>query len=181
MVVVAAPARWSRRPLVVGALIRIDRDQTGGARERERQRFAAHLHDSVLQTLALVQRQATTRPPSCGWPGARSTRCGRGWRVRRSSVAETLGSALREVVAGVEDEHGITIELTAIGDRPLDERGEALVAAAREALRNAARHAGGAPVYVFAEIIGPRRRGVHPRRGAGLRARTVAAGAARDP
>ena len=60
-------------------------------------------------------------------------------------------AALRDAVATVEDEHGITVELTAIGDRPLDSAGEELVAAAREALRNAARYAGGAPVFVFAE------------------------------
>lgn len=46
----------------------------------------------------------------------------------------------------------MTVELTAIGDRPLDTKGEALVAAAREALRNAGRHAAGAPVYMFCEI-----------------------------
>ena len=45
-------------PVAIGMLMRVDRDKAGSARERERQRFAAHLHDSVLQTLALVQRQA---------------------------------------------------------------------------------------------------------------------------
>jgi signal transduction histidine kinase len=67
-------------------------------------------------------------------------------------LSDTIVAALRDAVATVEDEHGITVELTAIGDRPLDPRGEALVAAAREALRNAARHAEGAPVFVFAEL-----------------------------
>ena len=45
-------------PLLIGSLMRLDRDKASRAREEERQRFAAHLHDSVLQTLALVQRQA---------------------------------------------------------------------------------------------------------------------------
>ena len=67
-------------------------------------------------------------------------------------MSDTLVAALRDVVAEVEDEQAITVELTAIGDRPIDLAGEALVAAAREALRNAARYAGGAPVVVFAEL-----------------------------
>jgi signal transduction histidine kinase len=45
-------------PVAIGAFLRLGRDKAGTAHDRERQRFAAHLHDSVLQTLALVQRQA---------------------------------------------------------------------------------------------------------------------------
>jgi signal transduction histidine kinase len=67
-------------------------------------------------------------------------------------LSETLGAALRDAVAEVEDEEGIAIEHSIIGDRPIDPAGEALAAAAREALRNSARHAAGAAVYVFAEI-----------------------------
>jgi signal transduction histidine kinase len=66
-------------------------------------------------------------------------------------LSETLVAALRDAAATVEDEYGIKVELTTIGDRRLDSAGEELVAAAREALRNAARYAGGAPVFVFAE------------------------------
>ncbi|MGH2856262.1 MAG: sensor histidine kinase [Solirubrobacteraceae bacterium] len=139
-------------PVLVGALMRIDRDKAGRAREQERQRFAAHLHDSVLQTLALVQRQAHD-PAAVVRLARRQEHALRAWMAGEAELAsETLAAALREVVAEVEDEHRITVQLTAIGDRPLDVRGEALVAAAREALRNAARHAAGAPVYVFGEI-----------------------------
>jgi signal transduction histidine kinase len=67
-------------------------------------------------------------------------------------VSDTLVAALRETVAEVEDEHGINVELTVIGDRPLNGWGEAVIAATREALRNAARHAPGRKVFVFAEI-----------------------------
>ncbi len=77
----------------------------------------------------------------------------RAWMAGESELAsETLSAALREIVAEVEEEYRMTVELTAIGDRPLDTKGEALVAAAREALRNAGRHAPGAPVYMFCEI-----------------------------
>jgi signal transduction histidine kinase len=139
-------------PLLVGSLMRIDRDKAGRAREEERQRFAAHLHDSVLQTLALVQRQAHD-PAAVIRLARRQEHALRAWMAGESELAsETLSAALREIVAEVEEEYRITVELTAIGDRPLDGKGEALVAAAREALRNAGRHAPGAPVYMFCEI-----------------------------
>jgi signal transduction histidine kinase len=139
-------------PVAIGSLMRVDRDKAGSARERERQRFAAHLHDSVLQTLALVQRQAHD-PVAVARLARRQEYALRAWMAGEAELlSETLVAALRDVVGIVEDEHEITIELTAIGDRPLDPAGEALVAAAREALRNAARHAGGARVFVFAEI-----------------------------
>jgi signal transduction histidine kinase len=139
-------------PVAVGGLMRLDRDKAGSARERERQRFAAHLHDSVLQTLALVQRQAHD-PVAVARLARRQEYALRAWMAGEAELlSDTIVAALRDAVATVEDEHGITVELTAIGDRPLDPPGEALVAAAREALRNAARHAEGAPVLVFAEM-----------------------------
>jgi signal transduction histidine kinase len=68
----------------------------------------------------------------------------------------TLGAALREIVAAVEDEHHATFEVSIIGERPLDAKGEALVAGVREALRNACVHAPGAAVFVFAELSSER-------------------------
>lgn len=139
-------------PLLIGSLMRLDRDKAGRAREEERQRFAAHLHDSVLQTLALVQRQAHD-PAAVVRLARRQEHALRAWMAGESELAsETLSAALREIVAAVEEEYRMTVELTAIGDRPLDSKGEALVAAAREALRNAGRHAPGAAVYMFCEI-----------------------------
>ena len=139
-------------PLLIASLTRVDSDHAGSAREDERQRFAAHLHDSVLQTLALVQRQAHD-PVAVARLARRQEQSLRAWMAGETQLlGETLGAALRDVVAEVEDEQGITVELTAIGDRALDPAAEALVAATREALRNAARHAGGAGVVVFAEI-----------------------------
>jgi signal transduction histidine kinase len=154
--VAAGAALLVGSPVLVGALMRLDRDQAGRAREEERLRFAAHLHDSVLQTLALVQRQAHD-PAAVSRLARRQEHALRAWMAGESDlVSETLVAAIREVLAGVEDEHETTIECTAIGDRRLDRGGEALAAAAREALRNAARHAAGAPVVVFCEIGGDR-------------------------
>jgi signal transduction histidine kinase len=142
-------------PLLVSLMARRDRAQAGAAFDDERRRFAAHLHDSVLQTLALVQRQAHD-PVAVARAARRQEHALRAWMAGEAELtSETLASALREVVDEVEDEHGFAPEVSIIGDRTLDERGSALVAAAREALRNAARHAAGAPVFVFAEI-GPR-------------------------
>jgi signal transduction histidine kinase len=139
-------------PVLIGAWLAIDRDKAGRAREEERQRFAAHLHDSVLQTLALVQRQAHD-PAAVVRLARRQEHALRAWMAGEAElVSETLAFALRDVIEGVEDEYATAIALTAIGDRPIDARGEALVAAAREALRNAARHAAGARVVVFCEI-----------------------------
>ncbi len=139
-------------PVVIGSQLRLDRDKAASAREQERQRFAAHLHDSVLQTLALVQRQAHD-PAAVGRLARRQEYALRAWMAGETELlSDTLVAALRDAVAGVEDEQGITVELTAIGDRPLDPAGEAMIAAAREALRNAARHAPDAKVFVFAEI-----------------------------
>ncbi len=143
-------------PVVVGTLMRLDRDQSTDAQELERLRFAAHLHDSVLQTLALVQRQAHD-PAAVIRLARRQEHALRAWMAGEAElVSETLAAALRDAVAEVEDECDITVELTVIGDRPLCRSGEALVAAAREALRNAGRHASGAPVFVFGEIDGTR-------------------------
>lgn len=139
-------------PVAIGAFLRVSRDKAGTAHDRERQRFAAHLHDSVLQTLALVQRQAHD-PVAVARMARRQEHALRAWMAGEAElVSDTVVAALRDAVAEVEDEHGITVEFTAIGDRALDPACEELVAAGREALRNAARHAGGAPVFVFCQV-----------------------------
>jgi signal transduction histidine kinase len=139
-------------PLLIAALARRDQVQTGAAWEQERRRFAAHLHDSVLQTLALVQRQAHD-PVAVARLARRQEHALRAWMAGESDlVRETLAGAVRAVVAEVEDESGAAVELSIIGDRTLDERGQALVGATRVALRTAARHGAGAPVFVFAQI-----------------------------
>jgi signal transduction histidine kinase len=123
-------------------------------RSQERAELAAHLHDSVLQTLALVQRRADD-PREVAQLARRQERELRSWLLGRPSTptAETLSSALERAAAEIEDLHGATIEVVVVGDCPLDERAEALAAAAREAMLNAAKFAGDAgPVDVFAEV-----------------------------
>lgn len=139
-------------PLLVGAAARGDRDQLAQAREDERLRVAAHLHDSVLQTLALVQRQAGD-PAAVARLAKGQERALRAWMAGEAELgAATLAGAVHATVEEVEAEERVDVEVTVLGDRPLDDPGRALVAAAREALRNAARHAPGAAIVVFAEL-----------------------------
>jgi signal transduction histidine kinase len=141
-------------PVTVGLGLRADFDKEGRAREEERQRFAAHLHDSVLQTLALIQRQAAD-PDAVAKLARRQEHALRAWMAGETDLTSaTVAGALREMLAEVEDEQGVKIEMTVIGDTKLDSRSEELIAAAREALRNVARHAPGAPVNVFLNING---------------------------
>jgi len=138
-------------PLFIAGLARSDRARLTNAREDERRRVAAHLHDSVLQTLALVQRQAHD-PAAVARLARRQEHELRAWMAGEVELgAETLGAALRRAVAEVEDDYDAVVELTILGERGLDRGTEALAAAAREALRNAARHAAGSPIYVFAQ------------------------------
>jgi signal transduction histidine kinase len=122
-------------------------------RSQERAEVAAHLHDSVLQTLALVQQRADD-PKTVATLARRQERELRDWLRGRPSGAErdSFAAALEAAAEEVEAAHGVRIDVVAVGDHPLDERAEALVAAAREALTNAAKFAGeDAPVSVYAE------------------------------
>ena len=114
-------------------------------RSQERSELAAHLHDSVLQTLALVQKRADD-PRAVANLARRQERELRAWLDGgRPDPGESLASALEAAAAEVEETHGVPIDVVAVGDAPVDERATALVAAAREALVNAAKFAGGAP------------------------------------
>ena len=121
-------------------------------RTQERADVAAHLHDSVLQTLALMQKRADD-PRAVATLARRQERELRAWLngARAPGAGDTLVAELERAAAEVEDTHGVAVEVVAVGDRPLDERGEAIAAAAREALVNAAKFAPGAPIQLYAE------------------------------
>jgi signal transduction histidine kinase len=107
----------------------------------ERAEVAAHLHDSVLQTLALIQRRSDD-PREVAGLARRQERELRTWLSGRSERPDDeLMAALRAAAAAVEVEHRVEIEVVTSGERLLDDRSAALVAAAREAMVNAARHA----------------------------------------
>jgi signal transduction histidine kinase len=129
----------------------LDSEREARVRETERAEIAAHLHDSVLQTLALIQRSSGDAARVARLARAQE-RDLRDWLYGpRPSPVATVAGAVREAGAEVEDRHGVALELVVVGDRPMDERSAALVAALREAMWNAVRHAG-APVSVYVEV-----------------------------
>jgi signal transduction histidine kinase/phage shock protein PspC (stress-responsive transcriptional regulator) len=120
-------------------------------RSEERAAVATHLHDSVLQTLALIQRNAQD-PRRTVILARRQERELREWLYGSpSGGAPTLQRAVSAMAEEVEDRYDVKVELVAVGDRPADEASEALVAATREAAVNAAKHAGVDAVSVYVE------------------------------
>ena len=132
--------------------------QIVGAERRERIRTAeradigAHLHDSVLHTLALIQR--STSPQEMTMLARSQERELRAWLQGRdaSDEATTLTAALEAVAARIESAEHVAIDLVVVGDAPMDGQAEALTGAVREAATNAARHAGVGDVSVYVEI-----------------------------
>ncbi|MBK7721327.1 MAG: PspC domain-containing protein [Austwickia sp.] len=132
---------------------RLQLEQARAIRETERADIAAHLHDSVLQTLALIQR--TDDPVRVTQLARAQERDLRQWLYGKDAAHEaTLAAAVARVAAEVEDLHGVPIEVVVTGDAPSQEPTEALIAALREALLNAVRH-GAPPVSAYVEA-GPR-------------------------
>lgn len=124
-------------------------------RSQERAEVAAHLHDSVLQTLALIQKRSAD-PAQVTALARRQERELRAWlsgRVQAEDAPRTLRAALEGAASEVEQAHGAEVDVVAVGDAELDGRLDPLVAAAREAMLNAARHGGG-HVSVYAEATG---------------------------
>jgi phage shock protein PspC (stress-responsive transcriptional regulator) len=123
-------------------------------RSQERAEVAAHLHDSVLQTLALVQKRADD-PRAVATLARRQERELRSWLsgAPEARPDECLADALRAAAAEVEEAHGVPVEVVTVGDHDLDDRHRALVAAAREALANAVRHSGSdEPIALYVEV-----------------------------
>ncbi|MCI2237969.1 PspC domain-containing protein [Paenibacillus sp. TRM 82003] len=126
------------------------------AREQERAELAAHVHDSVLQTLALIQRRSGDAVEVARLARAQERDLRRWLYGDHGTAAGTLGAALRSAAAEVEDASGATVEVVLVGDvdgLALDRGTSALAQAAREALLNAGRHAGGT-VSLYAESLG---------------------------
>jgi signal transduction histidine kinase len=143
-------------PWVVRLVRSLTEERAARIRSQERAEVAAHLHDSVLQTLAMVQR--SDDPAEVAALARRQERELRAWLAGRPAPGQggRLASALEAAAAEVEEQHGLPVEVVVVGDRPLDQAHEAVVAAAREAMTNAAKFGGGSPVDVYAESDGRR-------------------------
>jgi len=148
-------------PWVARLVRQLGEERRERIRNEERADMAAHLHDSVLQTLALIQRHADA-PQQARTLARRQERELRAWLYdgRRSSgedASGTLATALDGVADEVEADHGVAVDVVVVGDCPLNGHVEALVAAVREAVLNAARHSGADEVSVYAEVLGDSR------------------------
>ncbi|TLS44465.1 PspC domain-containing protein [Streptomyces montanus] len=130
-------------------------------RAQERAEVAAHVHDSVLHTLTLIQRNAENASEVRRLARAQE-RDLRSWLYKPEGTGkdeadepDTLAEAVRRSAAEVEDKHGVPIEVVVVGDCPLDDRIGAQMQAAREAMVNAAKYGGeGGAVQVYAEVEG---------------------------
>ncbi|MFD7232399.1 PspC domain-containing protein [Streptomyces sp. NPDC059881] len=130
-------------------------------RAQERAEVAAHVHDSVLHTLTLIQRNADDAGEVRRLARAQEREL-RNWLYRPEGTGKeedeepsTLADAVKKAAAEVEDKHGVPLEVVVVGDCPLDERLTAQLQAAREAMVNAAKYGGeGGPVQVYAEVEG---------------------------
>ena len=139
-------------PWIVRLFRSLTEERAQRIRSQERAEMAAHLHDSVLQTLALVQRRSTD-PQEVAALARRQERELRAWLAERPAPGKSasLSPALEAAAAEVEERHGVPVEVVVVGERELDANLEALVAAAREAMTNAAKFGAGSPVDVYAE------------------------------
>ena len=119
--------------------------------------MAARLHDSVLQTLALIQRRASDPQQVVKLARAQEREL-RAWLFDGQAPGSpggegmTLATGVRLIQQEVEDQHGITVEAVTVGDCELDDDLAALLAAAREATVNAAKWSGATVISIFAEV-----------------------------
>jgi signal transduction histidine kinase len=126
-------------------------ERRGRIRSEARAEMAAHLHDSVLHTLALIQRVDAS--PEVVALARRQERELRAWLYRAPVPPEgRLRPAVEAIATRVEQRHNVPVDVVVVGDAPLDEAGRALVEACQEAALNAARHSGAPLVSVYVEV-----------------------------
>lgn len=123
-------------------------------REEQRSQMAAHLHDSVLQTLALIQNRAGASSEAARLARAQEREL-RAWLYDGDAPADSdLPTDLRDYAGALELDYPVRIDVVSAGLSTERASGE-LAAAAREAILNAARHAGGdISVYIEGRAAG---------------------------
>lgn len=138
-------------PLVRRLVGDLARERNERIRQEERAEMAAHLHDSVLQTLALIQR--TDDPARISMLARHQETELRDWLYGSAPLdgVDLVSTALRMAARRVEEDHQVPVEVVVVGDHPLDPSTTALVGAASEAMVNAAKHSGSGRVTVFFE------------------------------
>jgi signal transduction histidine kinase len=139
-------------PLLYRMFTQLSAEREARVREQERAELAAMIHDQVLHTLALIQRNAgDVKEVQRLARGQERTL--RNWLYKpTASPMEKFGAALEEASAEVEDTFAVAVETVVVGDVDVDEKVGAIVAAAREALVNAAKHAKVQTISLYAEV-----------------------------
>jgi signal transduction histidine kinase len=120
-------------------------------RQEERAEVAAHLHDSVLQTLALIQR--TDDPGRMSMLARQQESELRDWLYGSAPLdgIDLVSTALKAAASKVEEAHQTPVDVVTVGDHPLDEASTALVGAATEAMVNSAKHSGADRLSLYFE------------------------------
>jgi signal transduction histidine kinase/phage shock protein PspC (stress-responsive transcriptional regulator) len=137
-------------PWLLRLLHDLGEERAQRVRSQERADVAAHLHDSVLQTLALIQKNSAD-PAQVARLARAQERDLRSWLFEDTAPSGSLAAALAALAAEVEADHNVTVEVVTVGDLVLGERTQPVLLATREAVVNAARHAGSGRVDVYAE------------------------------
>ncbi len=145
LVVLSAPWWWR---LVTD----LDTERQARVRSDERAEVTAHLHDSVLQTLALIQKGEDSQQMVN--LARRQERELRNWLDpgRASRLGGSVRGRLDQMASDVEELHGVPVEVVSVGDVLAEGAVEAILAAANEAVVNAAKHSGAPRIDVFSEV-----------------------------
>lgn len=140
---------WVRR-----LIADLSEERSERVRQEERAEVAAHLHDSVLQTLALIQR--SDDPQRMAILARHQESELRGWLYGNAPLdgVDLVSTALKQAAERVEEDFQIPVEVVTVGDHGVDERTRAIVAAATEAMVNAAKHSGVDRMSLFSEVEG---------------------------
>ncbi|GGP94988.1 ATP-binding protein [Streptosporangium pseudovulgare] len=138
-------------PWLAGLWKELQRERRERIRQEERAEVAAHVHDSVLHTLTLIQRNSED-PREVARLARSQERELRNWLYQPKQDADaSLAAAVRRVAAEEEDAHGVPIEVVCVGDCPLTPELSAMMQAARQAMVNAAKYSGSSVISVYAE------------------------------
>ncbi|GHE34197.1 histidine kinase [Streptosporangium violaceochromogenes] len=138
-------------PWLAGLWKELQRERRERIRQEERAEVAAHVHDSVLHTLTLIQRNVHDAREVMRLARSQEREL-RNWLYQPKQDADiSLAAAVRRVAAEEEDAHGVPIEVVCVGDRPLTPELSAMMQAARQAMVNAAKYSGSSVVSVYAE------------------------------
>jgi signal transduction histidine kinase len=151
MIVTVAGLALLTGPWWIRMMTQLSDEREERVRSQERAELAAHLHDSVLQTLALIQRNSDS-PREVARLARGQERELRTLLYGPAAASGQFSERLQAAAAEVEDAYAVSVDVVVVGDAALDENLAAMVAAVREALVNAAKHSGTDAISVYAEV-----------------------------